>query len=64
MPPLPARKRRAGLQIVLRDVGALQVLLGATMLLPLLVSLLYGEGYSALSFLASAGLTAAVGFLV
>ncbi|MBI4563521.1 MAG: TrkH family potassium uptake protein [Planctomycetes bacterium] len=54
---------RAGsdFRIVMRDVGALQVLLGGFLLLPLLVSLLYGEIYSALSFLVTAAVTAGFG---
>ena len=46
---------------VVRDIGALQVLIGGLMLVPLLVSLLYQEWYSALSFLVAAGVTALVG---
>ena len=46
---------------VVRDIGALQVLIGGLMLVPLLVSLLYGEWYSALSFLIGAGITALAG---
>ena len=51
----------SGLWIVMRDVGALQLLLSTGMLLSLLVSLLYGEVYNALSFLAAAGVTALFG---
>jgi len=43
---------------ILRDVGGLQVLIGGAMMLPLLVSLLYGEVYPALAFLLG-GLTCA-----
>ena len=39
---------------VVRDIGALQVLIGGLMLVPLLVSLVYREWYSALSFLIAA----------
>ena len=46
---------------VVRDVGALQVLIGGLMLVPLLVSLLYREWYSGLSFLIAAGITAIAG---
>jgi trk system potassium uptake protein TrkH len=49
------------LAIVARDVGALVVLLGACMLLPALVSAAYAELYSALSFVISAVVTAALG---
>lgn len=50
-------RRTLTLRIVARDVGALQILIGSAMLLPLFVSLLYGEIYSALSFLLAALLT-------
>ena len=46
---------------VVRDIGALQVLIGGLMLVPLLVSLIYQEWYSALSFLIAAGVTAFAG---
>ena len=46
---------------VVRDIGALQVLIGGLMLVPLLVSLVYQEWYSALSFLIAAGVTALAG---
>jgi len=46
---------------VVRDIGALQVLVGGLMLVPLLVSLAYQEWYSALSFLTAAGITAFAG---
>jgi len=46
---------------VLRDVGALQVLIGGLMLVPTLVSLLYQEWYSALAFLTGTGITALFG---
>jgi trk system potassium uptake protein TrkH len=46
---------------VVRDVGALQVLIGGLMAIPLLVSLLYQEWYSALAFLIAAGVTALAG---
>ena len=49
------------LKTVVRDIGALQVLVGGLMLVPLLVSLLYREWYSALSFLIAAGITALAG---
>jgi trk system potassium uptake protein TrkH len=59
----PVDRRGSGLRIVLRDIGALQILLSAGMLASLLVSLLYGELFNALSFLAAAGVTAAFGGL-
>jgi len=46
---------------ILRDVGALQVLIGGLMLVPLLVSVLYQEWYSAVAFLIAAGVTAFAG---
>jgi len=46
---------------VIRDIGALQVLIGGLMLVPLLVSLLYQEWYSALAFLLAAGVTVLAG---
>ena len=46
---------------IVRDVGALQVLVGGLMLVPVLVSLAYQEWYSALSFLTAAGITAFAG---
>jgi trk system potassium uptake protein TrkH len=46
---------------VVRDVGALQVLIGGLMAIPVLVSLLYQEWYSALAFLIAAGITALAG---
>lgn len=59
---LPFEDRRdSSFRIIARDVGALQILIGASMLLPLLVSLIYGELYSALSFLAAGGVTAGSG---
>lgn len=54
-------RRWSTLQIVLRDVGSLQVLLGSVMLLPLLVALLYGETYSAASFLTAGVISAGCG---
>lgn len=56
-------RQSSSLQIVLRDIGALQIVLSSGMLLSLLVSLLYGEHYSALSLLAAAVVTAAFGML-
>jgi trk system potassium uptake protein TrkH len=64
VPRAEASGRRAeGLRIVARDVGALQIVIGGGLLVPLLVSLLYGEVYSALAFLASAVATAGCGAL-
>lgn len=46
---------------IIRDIGGLQVLIGGSMLVPVLVSLLYQEWYFGLAFLIAAGLTAFVG---
>ena len=46
---------------VVRDIGALQTLIGGLMLVPLLVSLLYREWYSAVAFLIGGGVTALAG---
>lgn len=46
---------------IIRDIGALQVLIGGSMLVPLVVSLLYQEWYSAFAFLIATGITALVG---
>lgn len=51
------------LPILGRDVGALLLLLGALFWAPLFVSLLYGEPFSALSFLVGSGVSAALGGL-
>lgn len=46
---------------VLRDIGGIQLLLGLTLLIPGLVSILYGETYSALSFAISSAITSLLG---
>lgn len=46
---------------IFRDVGALQVLIGSSMLVPMLVAFLYQEWYTALAFLIAAGITVLVG---
>lgn len=46
---------------VLRDVGAIQILIGGLMLVPMVVALLYGEWSVALAFLTGAGITVLVG---
>lgn len=56
------RGYRSTWRLVARDVGALQILIGASMLLPLLVSVLYGELHSALAFAAGSVLTAGSGW--
>lgn len=60
-PALPEKPRRSTFRIVARDVGALQILIGAAMMLPLMVSLIYGEVWSAISFLVAGGLTVGSG---
>lgn len=52
---------RGDLRIVLRDVGALLVLAGALMGVPLVVAALYREYYSALGFLVSGAVTVGAG---
>lgn len=46
---------------VCRDIGSLQVLIGGSILVPMLISLFYQEWYSALAFLIGAGITAGTG---
>lgn len=48
-------------RIVDRDIGALQLVIAGGMLLSLIVSLIYGELFSALSFLGAAAVTATAG---
>lgn len=61
--PVAVASARRGdtLRIVARDVGALQILIAGVMLLALVVSTIYGEVYTALSFLGGAAVTAAAG---
>lgn len=56
-----AERRISDLRIVARDIGALQVVLSAGMFASLIVSLLYGEYYTALSFLTAAATSVACG---
>ncbi len=44
----------AGLRSVIRDIGALVVIIGTSMVVPLLISLLYGEIFTAVAFLITA----------
>lgn len=53
-----------GIGVVLRDVGGLQVLVGAIMVVPAVVGLVYQEYRTALAFLASAAVVAPVGALL
>ncbi|MFD1598805.1 hypothetical protein [Halobellus rarus] len=46
---------------VVRDIGALKILISGLMLVPLLISLIYQEWYSAIAFLSAAVVTALVG---
>lgn len=61
--PVAVEKQPRGeaLRTLARDVGALQLVIAGGMLLCLVVSLVYGEVYSALSFLIGAAVTAAAG---
>jgi trk system potassium uptake protein TrkH len=52
---------RSGLRVVVRDIGGLQVLLAGATVAPLVVSLLYGEWYSALGFAISIVIIAGLG---
>lgn len=49
-------------KMLLRQIGGLQIILGYTMGFPLLVSLLYGEFFSALGFIASSLICIILGF--
>lgn len=62
--PSKEASQKSGLRIIARDIGALQILIGGAMLLPALVSMLYGESYSALSFGAAAAVTCGAGYLL
>lgn len=56
-------RRHSDLRIITRDVGALQILIGGAMLLPLVVALIYREIYSATAFGAAAAVTAGAGYM-
>lgn len=49
------------LRAVAHDVGGLLIILGGLLIVPVLVSLLYGEWYTALALFATAGVSAAIG---
>lgn len=49
---------------IFKQIGGLLVLLGGLMLLPMVVSLIYGELYSTVGFLVSSAVTALVGFAI
>lgn len=48
---------------VIRDVGGIELLIGPILLIPGLISLLYGEFYSATAFLVSSVITSLFGFI-
>ncbi len=50
------------LRVVLRDLGAIVLLIGATMLLPLMVALFYGEENMYYAFLTPSALAVLIGF--
>ncbi len=52
------------LKMLLKQVGNLQILLGFTMTIPLIVSILFAEYYSTLGFLGSSIICIAAGFLL
>jgi len=49
---------------IFREIGGLLLLLGIVFLLPMLVSMLYREWYSAVGFLVSAAITSGIGYVV
>lgn len=49
-------------KMIFRQIGGLQIILGYTMVVPLLVSLIYSEFYSALGFLISGVISVIIGF--
>ncbi len=59
----PKISQGSGFQIVMRDIGALQMALSVGMMLSVFVSLLYREFYNALSLLAATGATVTFGAL-
>jgi trk system potassium uptake protein len=59
-----ADPRAATFRIVLRDVAALQVLIGTVMVLPLILSLAYGEYHTAAAFAIAGAVTAGAGGVV
>jgi len=50
--------------MLLRQLGSLQILLGFTIIVPLIVSLIYGEFFSAFGFLISSLICFVIGFLL
>jgi len=62
---IPVRHNKyATLRMLLRQIGGLQILIGFSLSVPLIVSLIYGEIFSAIGFFASASLIILVGFLL
>jgi trk system potassium uptake protein len=55
-------KRYDTFKMLFRQVGSLQILLGLTLVVPLIVSLLYGEFFSALGFVISSLICIGIGF--
>ncbi len=51
-------------QIVLKEIGSLITLMGFILLVPVVVSCIYGEWYSALGFILSSGLAFVSGYIV
>lgn len=51
------------IRTILKDIGGIQLLIGSIMLLPALVSVLYGEYYSSLSFLVASLITSLFGWI-
>ncbi len=62
-PPFLITKSAKILKSVFKQIGGLLMLQGGLMLLPLLVSLIYGEYYTALGFITSAAITASLGLI-
>ena len=58
------QKRLGTFKMIFRQIGGLQIILGYTMALPILISLIYSEYYSALGFLISSLACIIVGFLL
>lgn len=57
-------RARDGLRIVVRDIGGIQVVVGASMLAPMPVALAYGELYTAAALALAAAITSAIGALM
>jgi len=55
-------KKTDTFKMVAKQIGGLQIMLGFTMIVPAVVSVIYSEYYSALGFVLSAGICLLVGF--